>query len=123
MEQLDNVLQKEIRDLQLGIVELQKSKQDKLPLASVIALFLWVVGSTISGVWWASSINENVVNLTKGLEQAAEDRYYGRDATSDFALRDQMLDWIAEELRDLEARTRRLEGNKLPYTEEEKNAN
>lgn len=101
-------LQSEIKDIQRTVHLLDSKKQDRIPMTAVLAAIVWVVGATISAIWWAATINENVFTLQEKIVSATAERYRATEATQDFRLRDQMINWLQSQVEKNEANIDRI---------------
>ena len=75
-----------------------KNKQDKVRPALVFTFFLWVIGVTVSGSWWAATTSAQLHALEYVVERGMSARYTQHDAEHDFKLRDQRLDFLQNQL-------------------------
>ena len=107
-EQRDE-LKKEIDDIRNTVHRLEATKQNKVPLAIIVSVTIWCAGITVSSAWWAATMTEGFQNLAEKVELAAQDRYFARDAAADFALRDQIADYIENRVQTNEEHLLQLE--------------
>lgn len=79
-----------------------KQKQTSPVSALVwVPLVIWIVGATVTGIWWAATLTAQVASLTKVVETSSEDRYKATQANSDFELRDLRIEQIEDDVEEL----------------------
>ena len=84
---------------ELGVIQDElKNKQEKIRPTLVFTFFLWVIGVTISGSWWAATTSAQLHALEYVVERGVSSRYTKHDAEHDFKLRDQRLDFLQDQL-------------------------
>lgn len=93
-EYINDEYKRELDDIRLTVHRLESTKQNKWPLPLVLTVAIWCVGVTSGGAWWAATITEGLVRLEKTIDIAASDRYRKTEALADFALRDQITDYL-----------------------------
>jgi len=91
LEQCRIGVREEIDDILKTVHQVRDTKQDKVLPRVWVPVILWAAGVTFSGLVWAINLNAQVNYLQKLNEAATVDRYYGKDAERDFALRDQRI--------------------------------
>jgi len=81
------------------------NKQDKIKPWAWIPLAIWIVTTTFGGSWWASATSQQILFLTKIVQDNTDDRYRRTDAVGDikqimaeFTQRDQRMDFIDREI-------------------------
>lgn len=104
----------ELADIKTELDEVRRAiynKQDKVPAVVWLPIFVWILASSISGIWWAATLTEQMTTLQSTIIKASTDRYKGKDAAVDFKLRDLKDDFLQQQntrtQKDLEDLTRR----------------
>ena len=70
--------------------------------AWIVPVILFMIGQFSLGIWWAADVSARLTIIEQKLVSAASDRYRGADATRDFNIRDDRLDFIQDQIDELE---------------------
>ena len=72
-------VRKDIGELKQIVHDIKATKQDKVRANIVIPFILYLLSQTMVGVWWAADISSSMTQVSKSIESAGNDRFYGRD--------------------------------------------
>lgn len=106
----------EIHELKENIDEIRRkvaTKQDVIRPAVWIPLAIWLLSSTIGGVYAFATSIEQLKALTQVVEVGLSDQYHASDARRDFLLRDQKQDFLQTQLQHVRATGERFESRLL----------
>lgn len=92
-----------------AIDHMREAKQDRLSAVIWAPLIIWLLTTTVGGVWWAATLNANLRALTATVEQGIDDRYRARDALKDFALQDKDIKRNQEGIKEMKGSINRIE--------------
>lgn len=84
-----------------AINELRNKKQNRVSPVIWVPLLIWIFSSSVGVIWGAATLNANIQALSANVHQMTKDRYYSKDATKDFALRDQTIAANKEDIKEL----------------------
>lgn len=105
----DEAVKKELDDIRLTVHRLEATKQNKWPMPLIITMVIWCASVTAGGSWWAATMTEQLSRLEQTVAMSAGDRYRSRDAAQDFALRDQITQFLENRVDDNEKHLIQLE--------------
>lgn len=88
---------------------IREKKQNRVSSVIWAPLIVWLLTTTIGGVWWAATLSANMKALTTIVSSATDDRYRSADAVKDFALRDKDIQNNNESIKDMKASILRIE--------------
>jgi hypothetical protein len=74
------------------------AKQDRIKPAVAVTFLIWIVGSTVSGAWWAATTTAQLRALQQTVVESAKAQYSAGTAAQDFRLRDQRLDFLQQQI-------------------------
>lgn len=107
---LDNqIIENRFHDVWEAIDDLREKKQNKVGPMIWLPILLWLFTSSAGIIWGSASMVTKMENLTTAVGNLGTDRYYGRDATKDFALRDQAISTNSGAIDDLKDAILRIE--------------
>ena len=90
----------ELKDIKTELDEVRRAiynKQDRIPAVVWLPILVWILASSISGIWWAATLTEQMATLQTTIIKASADRYSGKQATVDFKLRDLKDDFLQQQ--------------------------
>jgi len=74
------------------------TKQDRIKPAVAVTFLIWIVGATVSGVWWAATTTSQLRTLQQVVVDGTKAQYSISTAVQDFRLRDQRLDFLQQQI-------------------------
>ena len=74
---------------------------DKHVFLVIISITITVIIQGIAGIWWGASINEKVESIEQELDARVTSRFTLNDAKMEFALRDQKISQIDDNMKEI----------------------
>lgn len=92
-------IKKELDEVRGIVYDLKATKQDRVKAVVWVPLVVWIFTQSLGGVWFAASMSSKIDNLATIVESGTTDRYYRTQAQADFALRDQRINFLQEQIK------------------------